>query len=396
MADTDVWGLGGPIAAPAATDRAPWATGPGAGGYSTRGDFVWKNGLNSFVLAAGAGAGDIVYSNSAGNFTAGIPAGVNQWRIIENQFGRVALVVDGSANVGIGRTPVYKLDVGGAGVGSGANQVLLRLMSNSDASSNSIDLNFQPIISGGTQTAIRAQRSGSTPHSDLAFITNNSVRVVIDASGNVIPGADNAQTFGWPSARWSVIYAATGTINTCDIRLKFYRAEPAPTADEHAAALECFDAFGFFQHLDAIAREADGGSPARWHFSPKAQDVWSIFASHGLAPALIENAHGDLVPPPGSVPPAFLCFDEWDEETAPVMAWWRPSDILGPDGQPVMIPCAEGEEGTEQRPTGETYVVREAGNIFGIRIDQLQSLMLVALNKERLGLEARIAALEPA
>src|SRR3546814_13002680 len=127
--------------------------------------------------------------------------------------------------------------------------------------------------------------------------------------------------------------------------LKFYRADPAPTADEHAAALECFEVFGFFQYLDAIAREQEGGSTARWHFGPKAQEVWSIFAAHGLAAELVEDASGDLVPPPGSVPPAFLCFDEWGEETAPVPAWWRPSEILGPDGQPVQEPGAEGGNG---------------------------------------------------
>src|SRR3546814_5745852 len=85
-----------------------------------------------------------------------------------------------------------------------------------------------------------------------------------------------------------------------------------------------------------------------WHFGPKAQEVWSIFAAHGLAAELVEDASGDLVPPPGSVPPAFLCFDEWGEETAPVLAWWRPSEILGPDGQPVMVQCARSEEHTSE------------------------------------------------
>jgi hypothetical protein len=222
--------------------------------------------------------------------------------------------------------------------------------------------------------------------------TNGAARWVIANNGHFYPGADNAYSLGLSSNRASVIYAVTGTINTCDIRLKFYRAEPAPTPDEHAAVLECFDAFGFFQHLDAIERENAGGSLARWHFGPKAQEVWMIFASHGLAAVLGE----DGLPPEGSVPPAFLCFDAWGEETAPVMAWWRPSDILGPDGQPVMVQCGEGEEGTEQRPTGDTYVAREAGNIFGIRIDQLQSLMLVALNKERKDHAERLALLEGA
>src|SRR3546814_13828566 len=96
--------------------------------------------------------------------------------------------------------------------------------------------------------------------------------------------------------------------------LKFYRADPAPTADEHAAALECFEVFGFFQYLDAIAREQEGGSTARWHFGPKAQEVWSIFAAHGLAAELVEDASGALVPPPGSAPPALLCFVERSEE----------------------------------------------------------------------------------
>lgn len=211
-------------------------------------------------------------------------------------------------------------------------------------------------------------------------------------SAAIGPASDNNRTGGTASLRYSALYAATGTINTCDVRSKFYRAEPAPTADEHAAALECFAVFGFFQHLDAREREGNGGAPARWHFGPKAQEVWAIFATHGLAAPL----GVDGLPPEGSVPPAFLCFDAWGEEVAPVMAWWRPSEILGGDGKPVMVPCAEGEEGTEQRPTGETYVTREAGNIFGVRIDQLQSLMIAALNAERVAQEARLAALEAA
>ena len=51
---------------------------------------------------------------------------------------------------------------------------------------------------------------------------------------------------------------------------------------------------------------------------------------------------------------------------------------------------------TQSRAAGETYVTREADNIFGVRIDQLQSLMLVALRKEMLALTDRVAALEAA
>lgn len=66
MADTDVWGLGGPIASPAATDRAPWATGPLAGGYSVRGDFPWKRPGGEYIsngpLVAGFAGADTTYN----------------------------------------------------------------------------------------------------------------------------------------------------------------------------------------------------------------------------------------------------------------------------------------------------------------------------------------------
>src|SRR3546814_20309786 len=111
-----------------------------------------------------------------------------------------------------------------------------------------------------------------------------------------MPTIDAAMNFGAPASRIANSYFSVSPTVTSDIRLKFYRADPAPTADEHAAALECFEVFGFFQYLDAIAREQEGGSTARWHFGPKAQEVWSIFASHGLAAALVEDASGALVP----------------------------------------------------------------------------------------------------
>ncbi len=280
------------------------------------------------------------------------------------------------------------------GLGTIAPQCRLHI---SDVDQSVARLRIQNTGSGGRAFDLVAGIPGVTQADFSLFDATNAGNLMVWGVNYVRPGGDNSQSAGTSSFRYSVVHAVTGTINTCDIRLKFYRAEPAPTPDEHGAVLECFEAFGFFQHLDAVARETDGGAPARWHFGPKAQEVWAIFANNGLAAPLGE----DGLPPEGSVPPAFLCFDAWGEETAPVMTWWKPSAILGPDDSPIMVPCAEGEEGTEQRPTGETYVVREAGNIFGIRIDQLQSLMLVALNKERIAQastiaaqEARLAALE--
>jgi hypothetical protein len=46
------------------------------------------------------------------------------------------------------------------------------------------------------------------------------IRLVVDNAGLVRPGADNAQSFGSASFRWSAIYSANGTIQTSDERDK--------------------------------------------------------------------------------------------------------------------------------------------------------------------------------
>lgn len=407
MADTDVWGLGGPIASPAATDRVPFATGPGAGGYSERGAFVYRDAAGVFqasgilnVEHGGVGEKSLTLSNTSWDRSLQFIATAGGYRINSQDWtsssakalafatgGVDRVIIDAAGNFGLGTiSPAARLHVKSSG------EIARLETTTARGSGNGFVTFFDP-------TGRKAYFGYGGAGDDITFMnelpgaikigTNALFRIEIDGSG-LRPATDNALPCGGPSNRWSVLYSGTGTINTCDVRLKFYRADPAPTLDEHAAALECFEVFGFFQHLDAIAREEDGGSPARWHFGPKAQEVWTIFAAHGLAAPLGE----DGLPPEGSVPPAFLCFDAWGAEVAPVMAWWRPSEILGPDGEAIMVPCEEGEEGTEQRPTGETYVTREAGNIFGVRIDQLQSLMLVAIRKEMLALTDRVAALE--
>jgi hypothetical protein len=67
-------------------------------------------------------------------------------------------------------------------------------------------------------------------------VTNNTERARITSAGNTRPGADNAYSLGEPSFRWSVVYAATGTINTSDERAKL---DFAPTLGlDFIAALE--------------------------------------------------------------------------------------------------------------------------------------------------------------
>src|SRR3546814_5253515 len=56
------------------------------------------------------------------------------------------------------------------------------------------------------------------------------------SNGVISPGSDNAQSLGWSSGRWSVVYAATGTINTSDEREKKWRG--AANKKEIVAAKE--------------------------------------------------------------------------------------------------------------------------------------------------------------
>lgn len=250
---------------------------------------------------------------------------------------RMRLAADGKLGLGTA-TPVCLFDLAESGAAGGTTQTLLRLRSLSDAASNAVELAFEPLIAGQSRTAIGARREGASAHAALNFTVGGAQRLIVDSSGNVVPGADNGQAFGWASARWSVIYAATGTINTSDQREKQWRGAATPA--ELAAARRIIGELGFYQWKEAIARKGENG--ARFHFGVRAQQIWSIMADEGLVDPL------DAAGRPVGTPYAFLC---WDAEP-------------------------EADAG-------------EADDRFGIRIDQL-TLFLIAAQ------EARIAALEAA
>lgn len=63
-------------------------------------------------------------------------------------------------------------------------------------------------------------RIAAVTSNPLTMLTGNTERARITSGGNFRPGADNAYSLGEPSFRWSVVYAATGTINTSDERAK--------------------------------------------------------------------------------------------------------------------------------------------------------------------------------
>lgn len=113
-----------------------------------------------------------------------------------------------------------------------------------------------------------------------AFVigTYNSLDIVFNPGANVRPLADNANSFGTASFRWSTIYAATGTINTSDATEKRLLQEP----DQ-----KFFDAIlsvpqVLFQWKDSIQKK--GADNARFHYGPTAQGVRDALSAAGFDP----------------------------------------------------------------------------------------------------------------
>jgi len=104
-------------------------------------------------------------------------------------------------------------------------------------------------------------------------------RLIVNHVGNTYPNADNAQTLGSASNRWSVVYAGTGTINTSDADMK---QDVRDLLDaEKNAAIEMKGLIKAYRFKDSVAAKGDN---ARIHFGAIAQDVAGVLASNGLNP----------------------------------------------------------------------------------------------------------------
>lgn len=189
MADTDVWALGA-ISTPAANDRVPIASGSLAGGYSLRGEFVWRDAAGLFQLAGIAGA------TAAHNIA-----------------------------------PAASSLFGGLQVNNGGN----------------IDMSL--LAKGSTgETALSCGRSvGWGGHFKIIIDTVETARFT---GSELRPGGDNNRTLGTGSFRWSTVYAATGAINTSDAREKTERR--GFTLAELSAAKRIAATIGVFQFVGRI------------------------------------------------------------------------------------------------------------------------------------------------
>ena len=133
------------------------------------------------------------------------------------------------------------------------------------------------------------------------------------------PGTDNIISCGGSGARWSVVYAGTGTINTSDEREKQDIKDLSELERQVAVGIKGL--IKSFRFKDAVSEKGD---KARIHFGVMAQQVAEAFRIVGLNP-------DDY---------ALFCYDEWEDD-----------EITG----------------------------IKAGNRYGIRYDELLAFVISAL-----------------
>lgn len=106
---------------------------------------------------------------------------------------------------------------------------------------------------------------------------------LLTLANNLRPSLDNSYQLGGSSNRWSVVFSATGTINTSDPKLKrFYDTFNKKKNDEIFAKLKKAInnlPIRLYQWLDAIEEKGDN---ARLHVGLSAQEVFEVFEKEGL------------------------------------------------------------------------------------------------------------------
>jgi hypothetical protein len=201
----------------------------------------------------------------------------------------------------------------------------------------------------------------------MTLAINASTKLKFLRNGDVRPGADNSQAFGSVDARWSTIYAGTGTINTSDGDDK----DKVAAAFDDAAAIRAARRIDLvrFQWRDAILEKGVDG--ARLHFGVIAQQVKEAFEAEGL----------------DAFRYGLLCFNEWEDQFDEVQE--QAKDAGG------NLLWDEQDNGARlPRVSVRRELRTAAGSRYGVRYDELWALMIAAERQRNDTMEARLAALE--
>jgi len=181
----------------------------------------------------------------------------------------------------------------------------------------------------------------------VSFYTGGTQAARITPDGTFRPGSDGVQNCGFPSYRWDVVYAATGTINTSDARSK----QDIQDLDEaeRRVALAAKGLLKKYRLRDAVAKKGDA---ARWHFGVIAQELAAAFEDEGLDPWRY----------------GVLCWDEW----------WSAEVEIPAETAPIM---EEVEEEVTHTVTVEEPVLDEHGEPTG-EVQQVEKEMVVLVKKQ--------------
>ena len=130
----------------------------------------------------------------------------------------------------------------------------------------------------GNNVSLTSAPQSSAANEYLNATYNNNASVLWQSgTGSFSPGDDNLKTLGRSAYRWSVVYAATGTINTSDGAQK--QQVRTLSDKEIAVAKRLKSLIRAFKFNDAVAAKGD---VARIHVGIVAQEVKAAFHVEGL------------------------------------------------------------------------------------------------------------------
>jgi len=215
---------------------------------------------------------------------------------------------------------------------------------------------------------------------ELTLYTGATARWDVNASGHLLPVTDNTYNHGSGSYAIKQIYSNNSVIVTSDARLKTARAY---TAKERAVARRCRDLGIVYQWNDSISKK--GADKARLHFGTTVQSVIAAFTAEGLDPMRY----------------GVVCYDEWGAEvikhpaveareaTLAVPEVWEEVEVdvtirINGEDRPAkrtvlqLVQTAVPAQPAVQAREAWTETVREAGNRYSLRLDQLAFFIATA------------------
>ena len=241
---------------------------------------------------------------------------------------------------------------------SNGDDFIVEMSGNTGMSIRSGATNFGSILFASPTVQNRAGIIYNHSTDAMTFRVGSTDKFLIDAAA-FYPAADNSLSIGKASNRASVIYAATGSINTSDITHKMDIVDVSAVEKRVATALKAL--IKRYKFKDAVDAK---GAGARLHFGVIAQEVKAAFESEGL----VAEDYG------------ILCFDEWDDqyETIPAETISHPAEystLVDGNGNPLVLKEA-WEEVVKPEETIQTLV---AGNRYGIRYEELLCFIIAAI-----------------